>query len=59
MFQMWRGGTQVQGVSPLGKGKEDASSRGGGTCGHATKGAVKEMEKESSMCLITKGAGAL
>jgi len=56
---MWRGGTQVQGVSPLGKGKKDVSRREGSTYGHATKGTAKGVEEESSTCLTTKGTGAL
>jgi len=46
-------------VFSLGKGKEDASSRGGSMCGHAIKGTAKEMEEESGTCLTTKSTGAL
>jgi len=44
---VWREGTQVQRVSPLER-KEVVSSGRGGACGHATKGAAKGMEEESS-----------
>jgi len=56
---MWKEGTQVQGVFSLGRGKEDASNRGGSMCGHAIKGIAKGIEEKSSICLMTKGTGVL
>jgi len=56
---VWRRGTQVQRVSSLERRKEVASGRRGGICGHATKGAGKEVEEKSGTCLMTKGTGAL
>jgi len=53
------GGTQVQRVFSLERRKEVASGRRGGMCGHATKGAEKGVEEESSTCLTTKGTRAL
>ena len=48
----------MQRVSPLER-KEVASSGRGSACGHATKGAAKGVEEESSTCPMTEGAGAL
>jgi len=47
-------------MSSLERRKEEVvSSRRGGVCGHATKGAARRVEKESSACLTMKGTGAL
>jgi len=56
---VWREETQVQGVSSLERGKEDASSREGSACGHATRGVAKRIEEKSGACLMTKGTGAV
>ena len=48
----------MQRVSPLER-KEVASSRRGGACGHATKGAAKGVEEKSGARSIMEGAGAL
>jgi len=39
--------------------KEVVSGRRGSACGHATKGAVKRVEEESSTCPMTEGTEAL
>ena len=49
----------MQRVSSLERRKEVASGRRGSMCGHATKGAGKEVEEESGTYLMTKGTGAL
>jgi len=56
MLQVWRDGTQVQRISVMEEGKRgEEESRGkGGTCGFATKGAVRE---EVSMSYKGKSAG--
>jgi len=56
---VWRRGTQVQRVSSLERRKEVASGRRGSMCDYTTKGIEKGVEEESSICLMTKGTGAL
>jgi len=43
----------------LGRKKEVASGRRGGTCGHAIKGTAKGVEEKSSTCPTMEGTGAL
>ena len=49
----------MQRVSPLERRKEVASGRRGSVYGHATRGAAKKVEEESSICPTTKSAGVL
>jgi len=59
MFQVWGEGAQVQRVPSLERKKEVVSGKRGSACGHATKGAAKGVEEESSIRPMTKGTGAL
>ena len=49
----------MQRVPSLERKKEVVSGKRGGACGHATKGAAKGVEEESSIRPMTKGTGAL
>ena len=49
----------MQRVFSLEKRKEVANGRRGSTYGHATKGAAKGVEEESSTCPMTKSTRVL
>jgi len=59
MFQVWKGRTQVQRLSPLERRKGVASSGKGSACGQATKGTAKRIEEKSGACPMIEDTGAL